>query len=331
MSDNESVGSSPSRSSGSDINNPRRLPLDFPIRTRTLTTEGSLHNQMARIMQEFQQLQWHIAQREVGIHRDASPNRQDISLNIRVNSIPLQASSIPAQQMQGASSTGTSVAMGPTMHTTQRKVLKKPITTLINTLPRTQYADQEDSAEKTLEYVTVQRAVLDYLGKRASDTLSPRQACAWTQAIEPMTKEPTPKDALRLCYYMRSQGFDTYAEVKDTVVSLFVADQEGKDDADARGRDMPYWKQDIPTHEVLYSVSSATRNGSGRRNAIVSHSPPIREAHHDVEIETMISGLRGSGPWGSILDSMDGVGYDDEFGINGMDQAGGFDVLSLLA
>lgn len=220
--------------------------------------------------------------------------------------------------------------MEPTIHTTQRKVLKKPITTLINTLPRTQYADQEDTAEKTLEYVAVQRAVLDYLGKRASDTLSPRQACAWTQAIEPMTKEPTPKDALRLCYYMRSQGFDTYAEVKDTVVSLFVADQEGKDDAEARGRDMPYWKQDIPTHKVLYSVSSATRNGSGRRDAITSHTPPIGGAHH-VEIETMISGLRGSGLWGSILDTMDSVGYGDEFGISDMDQAGGFDVLSHLA
>jgi len=36
---------------------------------------------------------------------------------------------------------------------------------------------------------------------------------------------PAAKDALRLCYYMRSQGFDTYADVRDGSIELYLSKQ----------------------------------------------------------------------------------------------------------
>ncbi|KAF1935512.1 hypothetical protein EJ02DRAFT_460308 [Clathrospora elynae] len=154
----------------------------------------------------------------------------------------------------------------------ERQEPKKLITTLVSMLPETTYNDAAKGTESTLTYVKIQRGLLKYLATHASDTLTARQAHIWTQAIS-SDRQPKAQDALRLCYYMRSQGFDTYADVKDGFVSLYIANQQ----TDLRGpqSDPLYWKQNFKTNE--HSMASGGGARGARRNAFVA-APAADEA-----------------------------------------------------
>jgi hypothetical protein len=150
---------------------------------------------------------------------------------------------------------------------------KKPITTLIPMLSMTTYdeaeAEEAGEPERTLAYVKVQCQLLKWLGTNASETLTPLQARRWTQEIS-ADKKTTAQDALRLCYYMRSQTFDTYADLKGGSVSLYVVNQ-GTEERGPK-TDKLYWKQNTKTKEIEYTAPSSRHHGGGRRNAFVAPS-----------------------------------------------------------
>jgi hypothetical protein len=145
--------------------------------------------------------------------------------------------------------------------------LEKPVMTVVSALPSTTYKEENDSGSgsNTLAYVKVQRALLKYAEKHALDSLSPHQARVWTQAIDPAGKN-TPKaaDALRLCYYMRSQGYDVYSRVRDNCVHLCLMNQ-GFSIRD-KDHDALYWKQSVKTNHVDFYYPSPSR--APRRNAV---------------------------------------------------------------
>jgi hypothetical protein len=146
-----------------------------------------------------------------------------------------------------------------------------PVVTLTSALPETTYKDQDDSkgTEKTPRYLEVQRMVLKYLEKSAADTLSSKQARAWTQAVDPtLNREPKAEEALRLCYYMRSQGYDVYSKmnIKEKEVSLFVVTQCSHE-RDAQ-HDRLYWHQNFMTNEDLFATQEEAPRPR-RRNAMV--------------------------------------------------------------
>jgi hypothetical protein len=144
---------------------------------------------------------------------------------------------------------------------------KKPIETVVSALPSTTYKEENESesSSNSLAYVTVQRALLKYAEKRALDSLSPHQARVWTQAIDPTgNKMPKAADALRLCYYMRSQGYDVYSRVLDSCVHLYLVKQESN--IRDKDHDMLYWKQSVKTNQVVFYYPSPGRGP--RRNAV---------------------------------------------------------------
>ncbi|CBY00691.1 predicted protein [Plenodomus lingam JN3] len=323
MPDNNSTDSSPERSSSNPGNNLRRqVPHDGTFQNTAL--DSSVH--LAGLIAEFQELHRNMSEREAEIRRNPPDNMPlpTRGANINFTSLRSQASAIPGQPVQGANGTTPLLAMEPS--DPAHSVIKKPVTTLVSSLPQTTYSDQKDSAETTLEYIKVQRAVLDYLGKRAADTLTQRQACAWTAAIEPTTKKPAAQDALRLCYYMRSQGFDTYAGLKGKILLLFVAEPNGQDG----GEVLPYWKQDFSTDQIIHSVSSELRNANGRRNAIVGgHAPPVGGGHN-LGTNDMFAGMRGSGPFGPIPGTLDNPEDAGRYEDGEVDWAGELDVLDAM-
>ncbi|CAE7014114.1 hypothetical protein P3342_003886 [Pyrenophora teres f. teres] len=140
---------------------------------------------------------------------------------------------------------------------------KKPMTTVLSLLPKTTYkeANGAEGTEDTLAYLKVQQEVLKYLDTKPADTLTAQQACHWTEAISP-NKHPRAQDALRLCYYMRSQTFDTYADIKNGSISLYVVNQ----DTTVRGShtDMVYWRQSITDNEIIHRDTPAPT--AGRRS-----------------------------------------------------------------
>ncbi|KAH3947617.1 hypothetical protein HBH98_191360 [Parastagonospora nodorum] len=144
---------------------------------------------------------------------------------------------------------------------------RKPVVTFVSALPPTTYNEQDepDGTQNTLAYVKVQRALLKFAETHPTDSLSPRQARLWTQAIDPAgKKEPKAVDALRLCYYMRSQGYDVYSRVGDGFICLYVVHQ-GSHIRDAL-RDALYWKQNVLTNKSDFIAGSSARGP--RRNAV---------------------------------------------------------------
>lgn len=133
---------------------------------------------------------------------------------------------------------------------------KKPMTTILSLLPKTTYkeANGAEGTSDTFAYLKVQRELLKYLDTRPADDLTSQQACRWTKAIS-ANGRPTAQDALRLCYYMRSQTFDTYADVKLGSINLYVANQNTV----VRGprTDMLYWRQSITTNVIAYGGTSS--------------------------------------------------------------------------
>ncbi|KAF1958264.1 hypothetical protein CC80DRAFT_27456 [Byssothecium circinans] len=135
---------------------------------------------------------------------------------------------------------------------------RKPVTTLVSLLPPTQYKEKAEE-ERSDGYVSAQCAVLKFLEKNASDQLSPSLANKFTAAIDPKAGYPSAKEALRFCYYMRSQGFDTYARFpKGKGMQFFVATAETRGVA---ARDNLYWRQDPKSNYITEVRPSRHRPG----------------------------------------------------------------------
>lgn len=195
---------------------------------------------------------------------------QDPALPSRMSTTPHNHSFQPLAPPTGVMSTP------PIPHennvTAPQRGPKKPVTTLVSMLPKTTYneTDEAEDTVRSLAYIRIQLQLLQWLGLHASDTLTVRQAYYWTENIAE-DKHPQAKDALRLCYYMRSQGFDTYAKFQKSRMSLYIASQPTE--VTSPKSDRLYWCQDHLTNEVAHElrtvpVSSGARGG--RRNAFSS-------------------------------------------------------------
>jgi hypothetical protein len=153
---------------------------------------------------------------------------------------------------------------------------KRPVVTLVPLLPKTTYKDEEDTkgTPKTLAYMRAQLTVLKYLDTQASDSLTPYQARKWTQAIDPTNKEPKAEEAIRLCYYMRSQGYDTAAIIEHDkkTMQLYVARDHRQ-----QLHKLPYWRQNFATNEVVFKAASPPRQP--RRNAITGDCTTVQEQY----------------------------------------------------
>ncbi|KAF1842864.1 uncharacterized protein K460DRAFT_367809 [Cucurbitaria berberidis CBS 394.84] len=88
---------------------------------------------------------------------------------------------------------------------------------------------------------------------------------------------PKAEEALRLCYYMRSQGFDSYAVIRDGVISLFLVD--ARLHANDENSEHLYWMQHVKTNLITYMAPSSSGGGGGgvmragvaRRNALAAN------------------------------------------------------------
>jgi hypothetical protein len=132
--------------------------------------------------------------------------------------------------------------------------------------------------------------MLSYLGKNAADALQPEYAHTLTMSIYTEGKYRSWKEALAFCYWMRSQGFDTYAQLKtsakqkkdnenaaahvepdsekDTIIiKLFIADPATHN----RAADKLYWEQNTKTGAI--KSFSFVRSRGPRRNALAVRDP----------------------------------------------------------
>jgi hypothetical protein len=110
--------------------------------------------------------------------------------------------------------------------------------------------------------------MLAFLEANAADQLQPEYAYRVTTSIDSQTRYPNWKEALEFCYWMRSQGFDTYAKLtlnsteSSMIVSLWIADPTMND----RAADKLYWHQNTKTGDIR-EMSFPPQRGS-RRNAL---------------------------------------------------------------
>lgn len=86
--------------------------------------------------------------------------------------------------------------------------------------------------------------ILNYLSTHAADELHPAQAYFFTENAGTKPHAPTAKQAVDLCYFMRSHGFDTYAKLdpRGEKLQLFIAD---RDTGEYRGQDKLYWVSEV--------------------------------------------------------------------------------------
>lgn len=149
-----------------------------------------------------------------------------------------------------------------------------PVVT-IPVLPATQYNEQsEKDFERSLEYVHVQRRILKYLEKY-DIALDARTAYTWT-CDSATGQRPEPLQALRLCYYMRSLGFDTFANIecfasprserKTTTLILSIANPNSETHDVARNH--IYWAQNITTGEVYPKAYKLRRHGASDGSSV---------------------------------------------------------------
>lgn len=306
MSDNDSITSSPGHSSRMTLNTTRRLPVDFPVRTGTLNASRPLSSQIAELTREIGEITREVRQATRSLRQRSShplllsPSAIRAEYNIR--------DSYANHSFAAGNLTAMDMPPAQAPRPIEEKELKRCATTLVSALPKTLYQESSDSTQRTLAYVMVQRAVLKYQDKRPADTLSARQARSWTQAIEPKNKMPDAKDALLLCYYMRSQGFDTYAKFERSTVGLYVVDQDG-DSGGTRGEDSVYWRQNFLTNEITYLASSQPRTHTGRRNAIVAGNTSQLRL---MELDEVFGEMRGSDSYAGIPESVNSYEVDNE-------------------
>lgn len=265
MSDNDSNEGSQER-----VHN-RQLPGDFPLRitgARSLTTDR-------------------LAQFDEEIHASLG---ELLSLTQNI----MQRTGPARQRNRTARAQAPEAAAGEPEPSNTTKKPKKAVTTLVSALPETIYRDQEDKSTPSLAYLALQRRILKYLSTQAADALTVNRASTWTQDIEPKSKYPKAQDALRLCYYMRSQGFDTYSKLRDGFILLFIADQK----SNVRNIliDHLYWKQNITTNYIMETAETlAVTDTLGNRRAIapIVMAAPLDDAPTTESVAQVAAILRG--------------------------------------
>jgi hypothetical protein len=267
MSDNDSDASSPARS-----NNARPLPPDFPL---------SVVSSVAALQRQFDHISRRI--RRSARHNATAPPPSDPVSSLNSLLAALTPPGLPAGFHSARYNSADADQQQSSMSRPRTSIEHRPITTLVSALPPTTYREQEDSqgSINTLAYVRVQRTLLEYLDTHAADTLSPRQARKWTQDIDPTDKEPKAADALRLCYYMRSQGYDVYGKIENKRVLLYRRQNNSHKD-----QDVLYWKQDFTTNRVEYAAPAApSAPRISRRNAMPDtgdHEEMLRRRRADL-------------------------------------------------
>jgi hypothetical protein len=255
-------GSDSDSSSSEDFDLTEINWADFPLSPNSVRTL-EVGQALLSLRQQFRQLSQRIAR--------TSTRREPINLSIgpHPQQIFFESFGDPTGSTAEVQSASEVPIPMPTMNTAQREP-KKTVVTLATALPPTSYNEQDeaDDAVRTLAYVKVQRALLKYQDKYAADTLTDIQARKWTQSIDPDgRKQPTAADALKLCYYMRSQGYDVYANVKDKLLMMYLVT--------AQDLAMLYWVQDLQTNKSFELDLGAPR-GSSRRNAVTNVEEALR-------------------------------------------------------
>lgn len=143
---------------------------------------------------------------------------------------------------------------------------RKPVRTVVPLLPVPAYREQHEAEfKRSLEYVQVQVTILKALEEHDT-VLDPQTAYTWTLNIAPAGQMPEPLQALRLCYYMRSHGYDTYASIKrsdnpeyyECTLRLLLVDP--KSDQRGVGYDHLYWMQDCETGEIIFDPHKVLRS-----------------------------------------------------------------------
>ncbi|PVH97571.1 hypothetical protein DM02DRAFT_79388 [Periconia macrospinosa] len=98
----------------------------------------------------------------------------------------------------------------PPGHESWPRPLPEPIVKVATALPKVSYKENQDEY-RTLDYIQAQLKVLGHLKNTPADNLTAPMAASFIRRIKPDDGTPTALQALQLCYYMRSLGFDTYA------------------------------------------------------------------------------------------------------------------------
>ncbi|KAF2449712.1 hypothetical protein P171DRAFT_198584 [Karstenula rhodostoma CBS 690.94] len=145
--------------------------------------------------------------------------------------------------------------------------------TIASVLPRTAYKEEWEPKERRSDaYLAMQIQILTYLTTHAADELHPAQAHFFTENAGTKTHAPTAKQAVELCYFMRSHGFDTYVRLdpRGEKLRFYIAD---RDAGERRGQDSLYWQQDMKTGAVvpmeeLARMGVRQRGRPWRRNAL---------------------------------------------------------------
>ncbi|KAL1600460.1 hypothetical protein SLS60_006846 [Paraconiothyrium brasiliense] len=138
--------------------------------------------------------------------------------------------------------------------------------TVASTLRPTDYKEEWVPKERRSDaYLAVQVQILTYLNTHAADELTTAQAHFFTENAGTKPYGPSAKQAVELCYFMRSHGFDTYVKMDagDKKIRLYVANRDTRD----RSRDNLYWEQDLQTGESL-PMSGLRGVGGARRGAL---------------------------------------------------------------
>jgi hypothetical protein len=164
---------------------------------------------------------------------------------------------------------------------------REPARTVVPLLSVPAYREQHEAEfERSLEYVQVQIKILKALEEHDT-VLDPQTAYTWTLEIAPPGEMLEPLQALRLCYYMRSHGYDTYASIRrsndpeycDSTIRLLLVDP--KSDQRGVGYDHLYWYQDCETGEILHEPYKIMRSES---TAVTSeHDPELTMTADDNE------------------------------------------------
>ncbi|KAF2001730.1 hypothetical protein P154DRAFT_533624 [Amniculicola lignicola CBS 123094] len=142
-------------------------------------------------------------------------------------------------------------------------------------LPKTPYSEADDKSERTLPYVSAQVRLLKYLSKHGTDKLGIPYLHKLTSSINPgPNNEPSPAEAIKFCYYMRSLGVDVYSRLSldKTTIKLFLANGIGIDKA--------YWQQDLQTEEVKQRRAAPPRPTTTVGHQMNGTIEAAREAAH---------------------------------------------------
>ncbi|KAF2628130.1 hypothetical protein BU25DRAFT_40544 [Macroventuria anomochaeta] len=206
---------------------------------------------------------------------DCSNDRSNLSGSTRrlLHEFPLSSRSLLSQHENAGTAASPLNGLAQEVQTLARELsqgrrLEVPASSLIPTLPKTPYKEQfEKEFERSPEYVQVQRQILKAIEKH-DIALTSKEAYKWTSNSVPKGQRPQPLQALRLCYYMRSLGYDTFATIKTscdpgngtkiTALRLLVANPDSE--KRGLGHDHLYWAQDIRTGEAVSKAYKLRRS-----------------------------------------------------------------------